>query len=128
MVDKIISSKLVESLRKHTTELYGQHVQQSSVYGRIINSKHFQRLKKVLDEQKKLNPNTIVFGGEMDESDLYFGPTFLVNVEKDMEKNPIMQDEIFGPMLPIIEVENVQEAIDYVNSRYFLRISYNDAN
>lgn len=56
----------------------------------------------------------IAIGGKSDPEDLYIEPTILVNVKGD---DPVMQDEIFGPILPIINVENAFDAIKFINSR-----------
>lgn len=56
----------------------------------------------------------IAIGGKSDPEDLYIEPTILVNVNGD---DPVMQDEIFGPILPIINVENAFDAIKFINSR-----------
>ena len=69
-----------------------------------------RRLCGVLDSCKGMN---ILTGGR-DESQCYIAPAIIVDVSPD---DPIMQDEIFGPILPIITVESVQKAIDFVNNR-----------
>ena len=58
-----------------------------------------------------------MYGGEADEDDLYISPTIMQNVTGD---DLIMQEEIFGPLLPIIKKETVQEAIEFINERYIL--------
>ena len=58
-----------------------------------------------------------MYGGEADEDDLYISPTIMQNVTGD---DLIMQEEIFGPLLPIIKKETIQEAIEFINERYIL--------
>lgn len=69
-----------------------------------------RRLCGVLDSCKGTN----VLTGERDESQCYIAPAIIVDISQD---DPIMQDEIFGPILPILTVESIQQAIDFVNNR-----------
>ena len=81
---------------------------QSPDYGRIINRRNFDRLVGFLDS------GTIAAGGETDPDELYIAPTVLVDVPVD---SPIMQDEVFGPILPVLEIDSVEAVIDWVNER-----------
>jgi len=99
---------LVKHIRESIKNFYGENPQKSEHYCRIINKNHFNRLLKMIGDSK------IAIGGEHDESDLYIAPTVLVDVSPDA---PIMKDEIFGPVLPIITIENADEAIAFINSR-----------
>ncbi|XP_040826694.1 aldehyde dehydrogenase family 3 member B2-like isoform X4 [Ochotona curzoniae] len=76
--------------------------------GRIINQKHFQRL------QALLRCGRVAIGGQSDESQRYIAPTVLVDVQ---EAEPVMQEEIFGPILPIMTVGSLDEAIAFINRR-----------
>lgn len=76
--------------------------------GKIINRKHFDRLKGLLENQK------VVFGGECDEASLKIAPTLLEDVDP---ASPIMQEEIFGPVLPMIAYDFFEEVIHFVRSR-----------
>lgn len=91
-------------------EWYGDDLQGNSDIPRIINERHCRRIKTLLDTTR----GKIVFGGTTDEKDLWIEPTIVTDVPAD---DPIMQDEIFGPILPIIRVNSLQEAIDYINSK-----------
>ena len=62
-----------------------------------------------------LHSGVVAVGGDVDSADLYIGPTILVNVKPG---DPVMQEEIFGPLLPIVNVASPQEAADFINSRY----------
>ena len=73
-----------------------------------MNTRHLARLEKLLGSGE------VAFGGTVDPSDRYLAPTVLTNVSPD---SPVMQDEIFGPILPILKVEGVDEAIRFVNAR-----------
>ncbi|KAF9955993.1 aldehyde dehydrogenase 3, member A2, partial [Modicella reniformis] len=83
---------------------------ESSDYPRVINKRQFDRLEKLL--QKVKDQNTIVYGGSTDPSNLYMEPTIVTNVSLTDE---IMKDEIFGPLLPIVTCENIDDAINIVN-------------
>lgn len=82
-------------------------------YAKIINDKQFKRLNK-LKEDAIADGAVLAFGGETDEKSLTLMPTILTSVN---EKSAIMQEEIFGPVLPVITFKNLEEAIDLVNSK-----------
>jgi acyl-CoA reductase-like NAD-dependent aldehyde dehydrogenase len=101
----------LEACRKTLVEYYGENPQKSGSYGRIVSTRQFDRLKGLLDSS---DPNTIVIGGETDRDDLYIAPTIVSPVNTE---HVLMQQEIFGPILPIIPVDDMKEAINIVNSR-----------
>lgn len=108
LVDKKVKQKFVDLFIKTTKEFYGENAQQSADFGRIINEKHFLRLTRLMDK------GNILMGGQTDINDLYIAPTLIDGISPD---DPIMQGEIFGPILPIIEYGSLDEAIRFVNSR-----------
>ncbi|MGW2588066.1 aldehyde dehydrogenase family protein [Streptomyces virginiae] len=87
---------------------YGEDPAASPVYGRIVNERHFDRLAALLDSGRT------VIGGEYDRASRYLAPTVLADVAPD---SPVMQEEIFGPILPIVKVAGLDEAIAFVNDR-----------
>lgn len=103
-----VVSKFVESMKKAITKFYGENVQASESYGRIINARHFKRVCDMIDESK------VVFGNVRDEGDLFISPTLMTEVSSD---DLIMSDEIFGPVLPIMQLGSAQEAIEFINGR-----------
>ncbi|NXN67657.1 AL3B1 dehydrogenase, partial [Himantopus himantopus] len=103
-----MQEKLLPALRKAISDFYGPNPRDSPDFGRIVGDKHFQRV------QALLRSGHVVIGGEMEESERYIAPTVLVDVQPS---DPVMQEEIFGPILPIVIVANVDEAIDFINSR-----------
>ena len=105
-VDKKIKETIINEFKKCILEFYGENPQVSPYYSRIVNEKNFDRLEALLHEGR------IIHGGKTDRNDLYIEPTIIDNISPDFK---IMQEEIFGPLLPIFEYENVQEAIDYIN-------------
>ncbi|XP_071051069.1 aldehyde dehydrogenase, dimeric NADP-preferring-like [Onthophagus taurus] len=105
---KDVQKKFLEYAPKIIKEFFGENPKKSQDYCRIINSNHFERLQKLID------PAKIAFGGDLDPQDLYISPTILSDVHPN---DLIMQEEIFGPILPILNVKDVQEAIDLINSK-----------
>ncbi|XP_069485028.1 aldehyde dehydrogenase family 3 member B1 isoform X2 [Ambystoma mexicanum] len=98
--------KLVPALKETLEEFYGKDPQQSPDFGRIVNDRHFQRVKALLGS------GTVAIGGQSDEKTKYIAPTVLVDVT---ESDPVMQEEIFGPVLPIFTVKSLDEAIAFIN-------------
>lgn len=101
-----VKDKFVGEMQKAIREFYGDDPQQSPDYGRIINRKSFDRLAGLMTS------GTVVAGGQTDPDDLYIAPTMLVDVAAD---SPIMQQEVFGPILPVLEIDSVEAVIDWVN-------------
>ncbi|NXE87326.1 AL3A2 dehydrogenase, partial [Menura novaehollandiae] len=89
-------------------EFYGEDVKSSPDYERIINQRHFKRVKSLLEGQK------IAHGGETDEASCFIAPTILTDVSPESK---VMEEEIFGPVLPIVTVKSVEEAIEFINRR-----------
>ncbi|UYW00435.1 aldehyde dehydrogenase [Flavobacterium agricola] len=96
--------EFLHALTARIRSCYGENIQQSTDFPRIINNKNYQRLVNFL------NCGTIYFGGQHDESDLYVEPTVLTDVSWNDE---VMQQEIFGPILPVITYKNMDEVIQY---------------
>ena len=103
-----VKDKLVQCLIDTIREFYGPDPKLSPDYGRVINRKNFDRLVALLASGRA------VVGGSSDPEDLYIAPTVLVDVSPN---SPIMQEEVFGPILPILEIESVEAVIEWVNSR-----------
>lgn len=107
LVHESIKDPLLLSLKDTLTQFYGTNIRESADYGRIVNRRHFQRLLRLMENQ------TLFFGGETDESELYIEPSLLQDVSSE---SPVMQEEIFGPLLPVLTYKTLDEAIDYVHS------------
>ena len=108
LVDQKIKPDLINALKKYLQEFYGENPATSPDYARIIHQKHFHRLTNLLKCGK------VIIGGETKPEELYIAPTLLDNVSLE---DAVMQDEIFGPILPIIEYTDINEAITLINSR-----------
>ncbi|MDZ7968312.1 MAG: aldehyde dehydrogenase [Nostoc sp. DedSLP03] len=108
LVNKTIKKDLIDSLEKSLKEFYGDNPANSPDYARIISQKHFDRLVNFLKDGE------VVIGGENQPSERYIAPTLIDNVSLE---DSVMQEEIFGPILPIIEYTDIAEAIALINSR-----------
>ncbi|KAI8912743.1 Aldehyde/histidinol dehydrogenase [Gorgonomyces haynaldii] len=115
-VHKDVAKQFVELLKVATKELYPEGYDGSQNYGRIVSDRHFERLTNVLNEQLKVPGTEIAMGGNSKPSERFMDVTILTGVTADREKNPVMRDEIFGPILPVIEYEHLDEVIKFVNS------------
>jgi len=104
--------EFVQAFRKTMQEFYRGHPERDEGYARIVSERHWDRLDKVLANKTS---GQVVIGGENNKSDLYFSPTVITDV--DNQDPSLMGDEIFGPILPVVPVDNIDEAIDIVNSR-----------
>jgi aldehyde dehydrogenase (NAD+) len=103
-----VKDEFVQRMADTIREFYGDDPQQSPDYGRVINGRNFDRLVALLGSGKA------AVGGQSDAADLYIAPTVLVDVAVD---SPIMQEEIFGPILPVLEVASVEAVVEWINSR-----------
>lgn len=108
LVEESIKERFINALRNQISQFYGEEPQQSSDYGRIIHEQHWRRLAQMLDNEN------VVIGGDLDKHDRYIAPTVIDNVTTD---SPLMQEEIFGPLLPVVSVKSVTEAIDIISSK-----------
>lgn len=108
LVDETVKDKFVDALRESITDFYGENPHTSDSYGRVVSPRHFDRLVQLM------NGGTPIIGGESAAADRYIAPTVLDNVNIDAA---IMQEEIFGPLLPIISTKNTNEAITFITSR-----------
>ena len=107
LVERPVHDQLVAALGTSITEFYGSDPQASADYTRIVNEPHFHRLEKLLDS------GTVAHGGITETDTRYIAPTVLTGVSSD---DPVMGEEIFGPILPVIAVDSLDEAIAFVNA------------
>ncbi|HNJ96896.1 MAG TPA: aldehyde dehydrogenase family protein [Ilumatobacteraceae bacterium] len=108
LVEESVHDQLIEAIDKSIKSFYGDEPSQSADFTRIVNSPHFHRLEKLLDSGK------VAIGGTTDVDTRYIAPTVLVDVKPD---DPVMGEEIFGPILPVLKVGSLQAAVDFVNDR-----------
>ena len=105
LVENSIKSQFIEMLKNEIKRIHSPEPIKSEALARIINARHFERLIKLIDQKK------VIYGGDYNLQDLYIAPTIIDNVS--FEDN-VMQEEIFGPLLPIIEFEDLNWAIKQV--------------
>jgi len=103
-----VKDEFLANLKKYIKEFYGDDASKSPDFPRIINNVQFEKMKHYIENQN------IFIGGKTDKEDRYVEPTILDNVSPD---SPVMQQEIFGPILPVMTFNNLQEVINFVNSR-----------
>ncbi|WP_064093172.1 aldehyde dehydrogenase [Rossellomorea aquimaris] len=107
-IHKKVKQQFIQEFKKVIVEFYGTEPLQSDTFGRIVNERHFNRLTNYLQDGE------ILLGGKVDHASLKMEPTLLVPRDVTV---PVMQDEIFGPIFPVLEYENLQEVIDFVTER-----------
>lgn len=107
LVEESVEEQLLVKMRQSLRDFFGENPQTSPDYGRVINRHHLQRLMKLLHGSAD-----IFVGGHSDEKECYLEPTILRNISFD---SPIMTDEIFGPILPVIKVKNMDEAVKFIH-------------
>ncbi|MEU0060659.1 aldehyde dehydrogenase family protein [Streptomyces sp. NPDC006334] len=108
LTDPQTAAALEPALTGAVEALYGKDPQACEEYGRIVNERHFDRLTALLDSGRT------VVGGDSDRTAKYIAPTVLADVDPE---SPVMREEIFGPVLPIVTVAGLDEAIDFINDR-----------
>jgi aldehyde dehydrogenase (NAD+) len=108
LVQKDIKPVLIEKLVAYVKTFFGETPQQSPDFGRIVNERQFDRLVNLLDEGK------ILIGGQSDKCDRYIAPTLIDQVSPNSK---IMTEEVFGPILPILEYDQLSDAIAFVNAQ-----------
>ncbi|WOD41183.1 aldehyde dehydrogenase [Nodosilinea sp. E11] len=108
LVDERVKDDLVVALKQRIAECYGENPAESPDLSRVVNDRQFDRLVGLLDQ------GNILAGGEHDRRDRYIAPTLIDGVSWDA---PIMQEEIFGPILPILTYRNLDDAIASINQR-----------
>ncbi|XP_064208916.1 aldehyde dehydrogenase family 3 member A2b [Anguilla rostrata] len=103
-----IQDRVVEEIGKCVKEFYTEDPKACEDYGRMINQRHFSRVLGLMEG------STVALGGQSDEAQCYIAPTILRDVQPDSK---VMQQEIFGPLLPIVTVSGLEEAIRFINAR-----------
>jgi aldehyde dehydrogenase (NAD+) len=106
LVHRDVKKTLLEGMKKYIREFYGEHPCKNDEFPKIINEKHFKRIKEYLSCGK------IVVGGDSDEKSLRIAPMIL---DKISWEDSIMKEEIFGPILPVLEFSDIGEVISTVN-------------
>jgi aldehyde dehydrogenase (NAD+) len=106
LIDKKIREKFLEALTREIRSFYGEDPQQSKDYARMISKGNVERISAFL------NNDNIVTGGSVDIESCFVSPTVLKKVGED---DPVMQEEIFGPVLPVIDFDNFEKVYDIIS-------------
>lgn len=108
MVHEEVKDRFLKALGKAFAELLGSNPQESGHFVRVVNDAAFERLTGYFKD------GNIVFGGHTDKAERYIEPTVLDNVSPD---SPVMQEEIFGPIFPVLTFRNISEVTEFITSR-----------
>lgn len=110
LVHENIKDKLIKELINTIKVFFGDNIQSNKDYGRIINERHFDRLLFILNK----DDDKIIFGGDNNREDRFISPTIISSNDYNISA---MEDEIFGPILPVIPFSDINNAIHDINSR-----------
>lgn len=105
-----IKDSLIDKMKEAVTSFYGIDASKSEDYGRIVNERQFDRLAEIIEKDR----SKVVFGGNVLREDLYIQPTIFDKITWD---DASMMDENFGPILPVLEFNHLDEAINMINDR-----------
>lgn len=106
-VHKKVKNKLLDKMKEVITEFFGENPQESDDFARVVNEANVLRLQKLMEGL------TIFAGGQVDVTEKYIAPTILTDVTPE---HPIMQEEIFGPLLPVMEFTSYAQVYKYINA------------
>ena len=107
LVHKDVYDRFMKILKETIRSFYGKNPLKSPDYGRIVNLKQFDRLQQIIVEER----DAITYGGRMDRDDLYIEPTIIEYVKWT---SPSMQEELFGPILPVMMYNDLPLAIHQI--------------
>ncbi|EYE88911.1 aldehyde dehydrogenase [Fervidicella metallireducens AeB] len=108
LVHKDVKNDLLAKIKKYIIEFYGESPITNNDYGRIVNHRQWERLINLIDKDK------VFYGGEYIEEELYISPTIIDNVNWE---DKIMKDEIFGPIIPVIQYDSIESIIKKIKER-----------
>ena len=108
LIDRRVKEQFLSYMQRWITAMYGQDPLDNRGYVRMVSRKHFDRVMGLID------PERVVFGGRGDPETLKIQPTILDPVRPE---DPVMQEEIFGPLLPVLPFDHIQQAADFILSR-----------
>ncbi|KFB01912.1 aldehyde dehydrogenase [Mangrovimonas yunxiaonensis] len=113
LIDETVKDAFISEIKAHLKTFYTAHAEQSSAYSRVVNEAHFDRLQGYIENAQQLNA-TIEVGGTLNKAERFIAPTVISNLP---EEASLLQDEIFGPILPIKTYKTIAEAIAYINTK-----------
>ncbi|MGJ5641756.1 aldehyde dehydrogenase family protein [Formosa sp. S-31] len=112
-VHEAIKADFIKEMKLVVSEFYGANAETSASYGRIVNAKHTGRLQKHIQNAKDLQ-GTVELGGHFNADENYISPTVISNLP---EEATLLQEEIFGPVLPLKVFKEISEVVSYINSK-----------
>jgi aldehyde dehydrogenase (NAD+) len=112
-IHQSVKDKFIEAYKKKVHFYYSDDVPTSNSYSRVVNKNHFNRLVSYIENAKELGA-TIELGGNYDDTDNFIEPTIISNLTED---SLLVKEEIFGPILPLKTYQDMDEVIDYINSK-----------
>ncbi|MGB3299976.1 MAG: aldehyde dehydrogenase [Phormidesmis sp.] len=112
LVERTIKDELLAAIAQTTAQFFGSDMASSPDYGRIVSDRHFQRLQTLMNSATA--SGKLITGGQSDATTRYMSLTV---VDKISAEADVMQEEIFGPILPVLTYENLGEAIAFINQR-----------
>ncbi|KAI4322091.1 hypothetical protein L6164_021812 [Bauhinia variegata] len=112
LVEKRFAPVLVELMKVWIKKMFGENPRELKTVARIVNKQHLFRLKNLVADPRV--QESVVYGGSIDEDNLFIEPTIMVDPPLD---SAIMSEEIFGPLLPVITLEKIEDSIKFINSR-----------
>ena len=113
LINKPIKDEFIKLLDKEIEKLYSNKSIKSDSYCRIVSKNHFERISNLLEDATKKGAK-ILIGGKLDKKDNFIEPTVIDNINK---KSKIHDEEIFGPILPVYEYNDIDEAINFINRK-----------
>lgn len=114
LIDKTSQDVFIDHCIKSIEFYYSQLPETSNSYGRIVNQHHLNRLKSLIDDAVAKGA-TVAYGGNIIESENYIQPTIITNCNNEMQ---ILQEEIFGPILPIVNLRNTEDILHHINANH----------
>jgi aldehyde dehydrogenase (NAD+) len=111
LVDRTVERPFMDALQKALKDFYGDDPKATTDYARIVSDKHHERLRGYLEQR---TTGHVAAGGQADAAQRYLAPTIVTDVSWD---EPMMQEEIFGPILPVLTVDGIGEAVEAINGR-----------
>lgn len=112
-VHEKIKERFLLALKEQLAKFYGVEADHSSSYNRMVNNRHYQRVKKYLDDALRKGAKVVV-GGNTIESEDFISPTVLTDIPPDAL---VMEEEIFGPLLPVFGFNRIEEPLEMINSK-----------
>jgi aldehyde dehydrogenase (NAD+) len=117
LVDEKIAAAFKKALGESFVEMIGD-ASTSKVYSRIVSDRHFDRLTQILKKQLLVSGSKLEFGGSSRKEDRFIEPTVVSLTNGNVDENPMLQEELFGPFLPVITFSNLDDAITTAKKMY----------